>query len=303
MEVDASYHFNPLESRKAFDISALVAAYRFSYNPTHTPYWEKYNFSQIFLVMEGDGIYTTENGTYPIASGMMIYRPAYHSSMYEWTSHSVRFALISFVCASPAMEAFGEAPMALYEEESATLLDVIATGARVCEPIKETEPLRGMRVKESTPNVVIGFIASSLERFLSMVYCRLRHIDLLLDESQKVSALIDELKLTDRVKQYLAEHIGEQLSVAAICAQFGMSQTGLMRKFRRETGCGIIEYFTTLKIDMAKQMIRKSAQSFTQISEALGFSSVNYFSKVFKAHVGMTPTDYSRHVSKRLASV
>ncbi len=303
MEIDQSYHFNPLQSKKAFEVSSLVAAFVFSHNPIKEPYWENYNFSQILLVLEGSGSYTTEDATYPIEAGMMFYRPKACSSSYQWDSEHVRYALISFVCDSPAMETFGKEPLALYEEESSTLYDLIKTATRICEPYREDEGLRGYHIKENVPDAVLGFIVSSLERFLSIVYCRLSHIDLLLDESQKVNAFIDTSQLTERVKAYLAEHISQKLTLAEVCAHFGVSQTGLLRKFRRETDQSLMDYFIDLKIAEAKRLIAKSSKSFTEIADALGFSSVNYFSKVFKARVGLTPTEYSRRASKRMASV
>ena len=303
MEIDQSYHFNPVQSKKAFEVSSLVAAFVFSHNPIKEPYWENYNFSQIILVLEGCGTYSTQDATYPIKAGMMFYRPSAHSSSYQWNSEHVRYALISFVCDSPAMEVFGPEPLSLYEEESATLYDLMKTATRICEPYREDEVLRGYHIKENVPDAVLGFIVSSLERFLSIVYCRLSHIDLLLDESQKVNAFIDATKLADRVKAYLAEHISQKLSLDEICAHFGVSQTGLMRKFRHETDRSLMDYFIDLKIAEAKRLIAKSSKSFTEIADALGFSSVNYFSKVFKARVGLTPTEYSRRASKRMASV
>jgi len=65
----------------------------------------------------------------------------------------------------------------------------------------------------------------------------------------------------------------------------------------------VIEYFTELKIIEAKKKISRSAGSFTEIAEGLGFSSLNYFSKVFRAKTGMTPTEYSRYSSKRRAAL
>ena len=50
---------------------------------------------------------------------------------------------------------------------------------------------------------------------------------------------------------------------------------------------------------MIKKKIQKTSDSFTEIAESLGFSSVNYFSRVFKSKTGVTPTEYSRHASKR----
>jgi AraC-like DNA-binding protein len=48
-------------------------------------------------------------------------------------------------------------------------------------------------------------------------------------------------------------------------------------------------------------MISNSSATFTDISEKLGFSSLNYFSKLFKKKTGMTLTEYSCLASKREA--
>jgi AraC-like DNA-binding protein len=294
--------YNLIKNQKTFDVSGFVSAFSFAYKPSFEPCWEKYDFSQIFLVLSGTGIYTTEQGSYPIRPGMMIYRPAGKRSIYEWTTENVSFALISFVCHSEAMQVLERPPFTLYEEESATLLDVMRTGARICEGIHGEGALMGMRLKKGVPDVVLSFIYASLERFLSMIYCRLSGITLLQDETAKVAPFMKQTQLVEDVKRYLAEHLSEQLTLAALCQHFWVSPTALMKKFRAETGKGVMEYFTDLKISEAKRRIAKSAASFTEIAAALGFSSVAYFSKVFKAKTGMTPTEYSRYASKRTAS-
>ncbi|MBQ8310884.1 MAG: helix-turn-helix transcriptional regulator [Clostridia bacterium] len=297
------FQLNMEERKKTFDVSFFVTTYYFSCKPRFEEQWENYPFSQIFLILDGNGTYTTENGSYPFSAGMMLYRPAGKSSIYHWESKNARLGLISFVCHSEAMATFGEAPIRLCEEEIASLLDLIKTSSRVCcDPLDSKGNFAGMRFREGTPDVVLDFIASSLERFLSMLYCRLRGIKLLLDESQKVNKYIDESRLVEEIKNYLNEHITEQLTISDICAHFGISQTTAMKKFRRESNQGIMEYFTERKILEAKQQIGKTSQSFAEIAEALGFSSANYFSRVFKAKTGMTPTEYSKYASKRNAS-
>lgn len=291
--------FNTIQNRKTFDVSAILTAYCFDSGNSEAPYWEQYGFSQIFLVLEGQGSYLTENGTYAFGPGMMFYRPANHRSCYQWESGPVRFALISFVCASQAMEVFGTKPLPLQEEESATLLDVIRTTVRVCEPLKDSDSRLGMRVRDNVPDVVLHFIYASLERFLAMVYCRIKGIRLLTDDAQKVSRYLNDSALVAQVKEYLLQNISRSLGIPELCARFGISQTALMRKFRRETGKSIMAYFTDMKIDLAKKRIRESTDSFTAISDSLGFGTVHYFSKVFKDRTGVTPTEYSRRVSKR----
>lgn len=135
-----------------------------------------------------------------------------------------------------------------------------------------------------------------------MAYCRLTNITLLMDESQKANRCIDEITLVDQVKRYLEENLEKQIRVEDICGQFLVSQSALTRKFRRETGVGVMEYFMDLKMREAKRRIAGTNATFTQIAESLGFSSANYFTKAFKAKIGMTPTDYSRYVSKRRAA-
>ena len=297
--------YNMIKNRKTFDVSALVAAARFASMPNYETHWEEYDFSQIFYIISGTGVITTETGSFSFSSGTMIYRPAFHRSIYHWNTppEDVRFALIDFVCESPSMEAFATGPIPLYEEESATLLDVINTTIRICESCSELDPMQGMRVKENIPNVVLSFIYASLERFLAMVYCRMTNITLLMDESQKASRFISQTTLVEQVKCYLNENLHLQLKTGDICEHFLVSQSALAKKFREGTGMGLMEYYTDQKIKLAKRRIAKSSASFAQIAEDLGFSSANYFTKVFKAKTGMTPTEYSRYVSKRRAAI
>lgn len=297
----SGYHM--IKNAKTFDVSAFVGAARFVTKPDFfKPCWEEYDFSQIFFIHTGSGVLTTEKGSYPFSPGMMIYRPAFQRSIYHWDTEEVQFALIDFVCDPEAMSVFEQGPLLLYEEERATLMDVMKTAARICEPCGIDDPMLGIRLRDNVPNVVLSFIYASLERFLAMVYCRLNDISLLMDESQKASRCIDELALVDQVKRYLTENLEKQIRMEDICGRFLVSQSALTRKFRRETGVGVMEYFMDLKMREAKRRIAKTNASFTQIAEELGFSSANYFTKVFKAKTGMTPTQYSRYVSKRRAA-
>ena len=303
MSEDRSFNKSPIERKRTFDISALVSAYYFPFKPRFDPRWEKYDFAQIFLILKGEGTYQTEHATYRFSPGMMIYRPAHRASYYEWESEDVRFGLIGLVCTSQALEILGDAPIPLMEEEQASLLDLIRTGVRISENLKESDERLGMRIKPDTPDVVLDFLSSSIERFLCMLYCRLCDVELLIDESQKVNKYIDKSTLVDSINRYMEEHVREQLTVRDFSTHFGVSPTTVMKRYREETGKGLIEAFTQKKVEEAKHLIRSTSMSFAEISEHLCFSSPNYFSRVFRAHEGITPTAYSKYVSKRNAGV
>lgn len=292
-------NYNKIKRKKAFEVKALVSAFNYVSKPYFEPYFESFDFSQIFYVIQGEGSYISRGREYPISSGTMFYRPVGEESMYTWTSEDVRFALISFVCESSATECLCDGPIMLYDEEVAAFLDVTKTCERIFEPLKENEPIQGMRIREEVPDAVYGFVISSLERFLSMVWCRLKKVKLLVDESGKVGNFVRESNLVYDVKRFLGERVFEKIILKDVCAHFGIGKTALMNKFKRECGIGVIEYFTALKLEAAKELISTTSFSFFEISEKLSFSSPSYFSKVFKDGTGMSPTEYSRRVSKR----
>ena len=61
-------------------------------------------------------------------------------------------------------------------------------------------------------------------------------------------------------------------------------------------GQTIIDYFTHLKIDEAKKLLRKRENNISQVSSILSFDNPNYFSKVFKKVTMMSPSKYrERH--------
>lgn len=105
--------------------------------------------------------------------------------------------------------------------------------------------------------------------------------------------------LSDMVA-YFETHIGENLTFGQLCETARLSPTTIKNLFRQAFGCGAMEFFMQQKINRAKQYIREDCLNFTEIAEALGFSSIHYFSKVFKAKTGMAPSEYSRSVKALL---
>ena len=68
----------------------------------------------------------------------------------------------------------------------------------------------------------------------------------------------------------------------------------LIKRYRREMHESIMEHYLGLKLQSAIQLMTTSDMTFTEIAELLGFSSVNYFSKFFKARTGLTPSEYGK---------
>lgn len=98
--------------------------------------------------------------------------------------------------------------------------------------------------------------------------------------------------LIKRIEEYFAEHISESITLKELSKTLNFSSSYLNSIFRNSTGKSIISAFTDMKIEQAKIYLEKNNYSVTQISESLGFSSVHYFSRVFKKSVGCSPSEY-----------
>ena len=95
---------------------------------------------------------------------------------------------------------------------------------------------------------------------------------------------------------YLEQHIRESMTINEISKSNMIGRSQLQKLFRDQYQCGVIEFFSRMKIDFAKQLIRENDMNFTQISDFLGYSSIHYFSRQFKKLSGMTPTEYATSI-------
>ena len=86
------------------------------------------------------------------------------------------------------------------------------------------------------------------------------------------------------------------MTIEQICRDNLIGRSQLQKIFREKCSKGVIEYFSSMKIDVAKQMIRTNHMNFTQISEQLGYTSIHYFSRQFKKITGMTPSEYASSI-------
>ena len=97
-----------------------------------------------------------------------------------------------------------------------------------------------------------------------------------------------------RIAKLLNENIGNSLCIDDLCKRLNYNRSYLFRRFKAETGRTIMSYFTHLKIERAKRLLRESDLSVSRISELFAFDTPNYFTKTFKRLTGYTPLQYKK---------
>ncbi|MDO4334008.1 MAG: AraC family transcriptional regulator [Eubacteriales bacterium] len=105
-------------------------------------------------------------------------------------------------------------------------------------------------------------------------------------------------KLYTGVLQYLHDNLNVPLSINQICRDISISRSQLEKLFHEKHDCGVMDFFTRMKINEAKRRIESCNMTVSQIADTLGYSSVQYFSRQFKKQTKMTPSEYSRLAGK-----
>ena len=110
----------------------------------------------------------------------------------------------------------------------------------------------------------------------------------------------DRNPLLERIVEYMKEHMSEKLTFPMLTTRFSVSPTTLKKLFRTYYGSGTMEFLVNLRIDRAKELLRKERLSCTEIASQCGFCSIHHFSKSFKESTGMSPTEYVKSVKAML---
>ncbi len=93
---------------------------------------------------------------------------------------------------------------------------------------------------------------------------------------------------------YIHLNLTTPLTLKAVAEKLRLNPTYLSTQFNREVGKSLPDYISQKRIQEGQNLIKTSPFSITQISTAVGFSDVNYFSRIFKRETGMTPSEYKK---------
>ena len=91
-----------------------------------------------------------------------------------------------------------------------------------------------------------------------------------------------------------AVHSGEPIALPALAARLGVTDRHLRRIFRTVHGVAPLDYITTQRLLLAKQLLTDTAQPITQVALASGFTSLRRFNAVFAERYRFNPTQLRR---------
>ena len=87
-------------------------------------------------------------------------------------------------------------------------------------------------------------------------------------------------------------HLDQRATAASFAALANLSESHYRSLFKTQTGYAPMDYFIRLRMHKACQLLDTTSLSVKEIATAVGYEDPLYFSRVFKAVIEMTPSQY-----------
>lgn len=111
-------------------------------------------------------------------------------------------------------------------------------------------------------------------------------------ETQKVVKHNDPF--IQKAADFIRNHYREELRLQDVADRFGFHQSQFTRRFRTAIGMNPGQYLTLLRLDKARSLLLETDYTIEAVAAYSGFQSGFYLSRVFTAHMQMSPSQYRR---------
>jgi len=112
------------------------------------------------------------------------------------------------------------------------------------------------------------------------------------------SLLKRELKIVRNLAKKIVSNFSLDYSVEGLSQESGLSQAKLQEGFKLLYTRTVTEYIRHIRLEAARDFISTSDMNISQVVYTIGFSSRSYFSKIFKAKYGISPSDFQHNVKR-----
>ena len=106
----------------------------------------------------------------------------------------------------------------------------------------------------------------------------------------------EEYSMLASTMTYIKEHLDHKLTLDELSKQANLSPYYFAHLFKEQTGISPIEYVAQTKINYAKNILKTTENSITEIADLLGYSSDASFINAFKKRAGISPARFRREL-------
>ncbi len=288
-------YYQPTELKDTLHLESIFTIHYFEYYNTYCFNGESHDFWELLYIDKGMIFVEADSRKFCLSQGQIIFhKPNEFHSVRANGNIAPNTIVVSFACHSPAMDALAGYVGHVNLTERQLLANIMLEARNSFETDLGDPEYQKLKLRNPHDLGSEQLIRLYLETLLiSLIRKRDR-----LQNTVATSTIQQNLECHyyEITKEFIEKNIDANLSLQTLAQQAMVSVSYLEKLFKRFSGMSVIQYCTNYRIEEAKKLIREEAINITQIAEHLGFSSIHYFSRVFKKSEGMSPSEYGRSV-------
>ena len=111
---------------------------------------------------------------------------------------------------------------------------------------------------------------------------------------EKVEVKGNDDALMERIMRSVNAHMSDpEYNVDVLASDVGLSRAQLHRKMKEITGIATGRFLRNLRMEQAARLLREGKVNVSQVADNVGYTDQAHFSTAFKAHFGMSPSQYA----------
>ncbi len=99
--------------------------------------------------------------------------------------------------------------------------------------------------------------------------------------------------------RFIRKNYKKEMNLELMGSVFQMNGVYLGQVFKKEVGVTFLKFLTGYRIDEAKKLLESGNYNISEVTEAVGYKTSQYFSQIFMKNVGMKPQEYKKWNEKR----
>jgi len=98
--------------------------------------------------------------------------------------------------------------------------------------------------------------------------------------------------IIDKIQEFISKNYQKEIGKNEIAAEFFLAPDYMAKLYKKKTGKNLKDYISEYRIERAKELLKNSDKTISDVASAVGFENFSYFSTIFKKVTGISPTEY-----------
>lgn len=287
----------PIKLKTIIQINNIYSLYYFSYSKKYQFVGESHDFWE-FVYCDSGGIKVTDNGNeYTFEAGSAFLHAPNHFHTLSANDQFSNVIVFTFDGDINLVNGLQGKVLKLNREEKSFLKNLLVKGLSTFRGKHSTVYyVSSSPSPYSEKSFILNEIGNEqiIKNYIEILLISIYQNNLSAKNSSK------ELKtpnlIVENIKKILEENIYCKIQLKDISKRLNYSETHLQNLFKQSIGMTIKQYYISLKINRAKELLSESNYTISQISETLNFENPHHFSQAFKKVTNMSPSAYLKSI-------